>query len=214
MSDQKFRNLERAYEESGSDSDKAALLRERIKIGTLTRDMVALGSYCGDLACGLIVPPDSPGMPRDWLGSDSSQWALAWFEGLIRWGRIWCLRAAQLVSFPAWSLVEQQRAGTTRRHIDQWRVRLGDDLIQTIQATKVKGKRPMLFLSTPPGDEAPEWAWISGAYEIITCDEPEAGKALADMVREVCRIQDVPTLSALDLAERTAPVLGKLAIDG
>ena len=47
MSDQKLRELERRWRESGSVEDEAAYLRERVRVGDLTQERLELAAYCG-----------------------------------------------------------------------------------------------------------------------------------------------------------------------
>lgn len=47
MSDQKLRDLERRFRETGSLGDEAAYLQERVRAGILPRVRVELAAYCG-----------------------------------------------------------------------------------------------------------------------------------------------------------------------
>ncbi|MCW8137454.1 MAG: hypothetical protein KIT58_00945 [Planctomycetota bacterium] len=47
MSDQKLRELERRWRETGSPDDKAAYLLERVRVGDLTQERLELAAYCG-----------------------------------------------------------------------------------------------------------------------------------------------------------------------
>jgi hypothetical protein len=47
MSDQKLRELERRWKETGSTEDEAAYLLERVRVGDLTRERLELAAYCG-----------------------------------------------------------------------------------------------------------------------------------------------------------------------
>lgn len=47
MSDERLRQLERKWPESGGITDEAAFLRERVRIGALTEDRLRLAAYCG-----------------------------------------------------------------------------------------------------------------------------------------------------------------------
>ena len=47
MSDQKLRDLERRWRETGSVEDEAAYLRERVRVGDLTQERLELAAYCG-----------------------------------------------------------------------------------------------------------------------------------------------------------------------
>ena len=47
MSDQRLRELERRWRETGSVEDEAAYLRERVRVGDLTQERLELAAYCG-----------------------------------------------------------------------------------------------------------------------------------------------------------------------
>ena len=47
MSDQKLRELERRWKETGSPDDEAAYLLERVRVGNLTQERLELAAYCG-----------------------------------------------------------------------------------------------------------------------------------------------------------------------
>lgn len=69
MSDTKLRELERRWKETGSISDEAACLLERVRVGDLTRERLELAAYCGhSAACAaLAVPPQTSACARAWL---------------------------------------------------------------------------------------------------------------------------------------------------
>lgn len=47
VSDQRLRELERKWRESGSVEDEAAYLRERVRVGDLTQERLELAAHCG-----------------------------------------------------------------------------------------------------------------------------------------------------------------------
>ena len=47
MSDEKLRELERRFKETGSVEDEAAWLKERVRVGDLTQERLELAAYCG-----------------------------------------------------------------------------------------------------------------------------------------------------------------------
>lgn len=57
MTDSKLRELERRWQETGSIEDEAAYLRERMRVGDLTRDQIALAAHCGHEAARLAAEP-------------------------------------------------------------------------------------------------------------------------------------------------------------
>ena len=63
MSDQKLRELERRWRETGSVEDEAAYLRERVRVGDLTQERLELAAYCGHE--GARVAANSTAVNRD-----------------------------------------------------------------------------------------------------------------------------------------------------
>ncbi len=47
MSDEKLRELERRFKETGSVEDEAAWLKERVRVGDLTQERLEFAAYCG-----------------------------------------------------------------------------------------------------------------------------------------------------------------------
>lgn len=84
--DERLRAAERRALASGSVADEAALLTERLRAGSLTRERLELAAYCGHEAARVAVDPVTgcfgPRGERLWG-------ALAlepWVRGLSRWG--------------------------------------------------------------------------------------------------------------------------------
>ena len=77
MSDQKLRELERRWRETGSVEDEAAYLRERVRVGDLTQERLELAAYCGNQ--GASVALDVP--QAECSRTDLASWCL----GLGRW---------------------------------------------------------------------------------------------------------------------------------
>ena len=76
MSDQRLRELERRWRETGSVEDEAAYLRERVRVGDLTQERLELAAYCGHEGAKRSV--NLSGVPL--LNF------LDWTLGLGRWG--------------------------------------------------------------------------------------------------------------------------------
>jgi len=55
MTDEKLRALERRWRESGSVDDEAAWLRERVKQGDLSQEMLGLAAHCGHQASQIVL---------------------------------------------------------------------------------------------------------------------------------------------------------------
>lgn len=96
MSDERLRELERRWTESGSVNDEAAYLKQRVRAGDLSQERLDLAAYCGREAA-LVA-----------LGANSTvEWdSKAWAEGLGRWGPSIVLRAQCLLAevlLPVWN---------------------------------------------------------------------------------------------------------------
>jgi hypothetical protein len=113
MSDARLREMERRAS-TGSVEDKARVLTERLRAGTLTRERLELAAYCGDPVAWLVAPPSRVKAPAkqpedrceacDDLGAqtvmvdgaqsldpcpctDPQNWRFGlWLSGLSRWG--------------------------------------------------------------------------------------------------------------------------------
>ena len=72
MSDNKLRELERRWKETGSVEDEAAYLLERVRAGELTQERLELAAYCGR-----VIRSDDPTPVPAGDGG--------WFLGLGRW---------------------------------------------------------------------------------------------------------------------------------
>lgn len=83
MSDERLREAERKWKESGSVADEARYLLERVRVGDLTRERLELAAYCGHE--GAAVATGAPPPP-----SACSTWA----NGLAAFGRAVLVRAA------------------------------------------------------------------------------------------------------------------------
>ena len=80
--DEKLRDLERRFRQTGSPDDEAAWLLERVRVGDLTQERLELAAYCGHEGA------------RRAVGQCGPEGALAWAQGLARWGRAPCSAAA------------------------------------------------------------------------------------------------------------------------
>ncbi len=76
MSDERLRELERRWRESGSVEDEAAWLLERVRVGELDQDRLELAAYCGHGAARVALG-DAAARPAE----DFDQWA----AGLEQW---------------------------------------------------------------------------------------------------------------------------------
>ena len=122
VSDERLRELERRWKETGSVEDEAAFLLERVRVGELTQERLELAAYCGHPASQAAV--GEAGLRRQaaalrdvqpWLKQDASQFfgmctgpvetewkrRLAdaeWIYGLGLWGKAVAVRASLLIT--------------------------------------------------------------------------------------------------------------------
>ena len=82
MSDQKLRELECRWRETGSVEDEAAYLRQRVRVGDLTQERLELAAYCGHEGASAAT---NLGPPR--LGLEG------WACGLSAFGQAVSVRA-------------------------------------------------------------------------------------------------------------------------
>lgn len=70
MTDDRLRELERRWKETGSVEDEAAWLSERVRAGYVTHDQVLVAAYLGLPPARLALGADAPTIPsanRDWV---------------------------------------------------------------------------------------------------------------------------------------------------
>lgn len=94
MSDERLRQLERRWRETGAAGDEAAYLRERVRVGELPRERLELAAYCGHEAASGATGVCGP--------RDLEQWV----AGLSRWDMQTAMRAALAAArfaYPVWS---------------------------------------------------------------------------------------------------------------
>ncbi len=77
MSDEKLRELERRFKETGSVEDEAAWLVERVRVGDLTQERLELAAYLGHEPARRLFEKDPPRTPRD-IGGFSSELKRRW----------------------------------------------------------------------------------------------------------------------------------------
>jgi hypothetical protein len=103
VSDERVRELERRWRETGVVEDEAALLRERVRAGVLAGERVALAAYLGHEAARVASPSHGG-------GAEPASLSLAvWLKGLERHGRETLHRAASVVGGLPW--LREVRAG-------------------------------------------------------------------------------------------------------
>jgi hypothetical protein len=94
MSDQRLRELERRWRETGSVEDEAAYLLERVRTGSLDREMLELAAYCGHPASNRCLGVEG--------AHNHDETLLGWVSGLARWGR-------DTLVWVAWKVAEEWR---------------------------------------------------------------------------------------------------------
>src|SRR5687768_4148255 len=82
MTDSRLRELECRWRSSGSVEDEATFLRERVRVGDLTRERLELAAYCDH--GGAIASIDSPLRSPAVLTVDDFKDRV---RALSRWGR-------------------------------------------------------------------------------------------------------------------------------
>lgn len=65
MTDQRIRDLERRWKESGTQEDEAALLRARIQAGQIGEERLRLAARCGSRAAASVSPEEAADL-SDW----------------------------------------------------------------------------------------------------------------------------------------------------
>lgn len=102
MGDEKLRELERRWRDSGSTEDEAAYLRERVRTGDLSHERLALLAYLGHPAALMGLTEEIPAVPRlegsiralPRLARDPAYRELAeWVWGLAHWNATLVLEA-------------------------------------------------------------------------------------------------------------------------
>lgn len=80
MSDERLRDLERRWKETGSVEDEAAWITERMRVGMLAQDRVELAAYCGHQAARKALGRDACETPEDleeWIRGLPAQQSVA-----------------------------------------------------------------------------------------------------------------------------------------
>jgi hypothetical protein len=70
VSDEKLRELERLWKESGAVEDEAAYLLERVRVGDLTQERLELAAYCGQRGARAALHSG----PQDWPDQTTEEW--------------------------------------------------------------------------------------------------------------------------------------------
>lgn len=130
MSDQRLREFERHWRDTGSLQDEAAYLRERLRVGDLSQDQVELAAYCGHEAARRLSLADwtertvSNGDQR----VEDLQSLIDWLKGLGRWGPRVCAQVAHEVAKEAYKLHETrlpEQVATELQALRAWAIALG-----------------------------------------------------------------------------------------
>ena len=117
MSDERLRQLERRWKESGSVFDEAAYLKERVRVGDLKQEGLSLAAYVGHpAALHAIGSMPVTGCP---VGTKNCPWhhpVSGWVWGLRTWGEDVLIRAAVvIVRACAMTYLERHRLAEERR---------------------------------------------------------------------------------------------------
>jgi hypothetical protein len=70
VSDERLRELERRWKETGAVEDGAAWLRERVRVGDLTQERLELAAHCGHQAATTLTRGNPEALSlQEWLGT-------------------------------------------------------------------------------------------------------------------------------------------------
>jgi hypothetical protein len=139
MSDERLREAERRWRETGAVEDEARFLIEQVRLGELTTPRLRLAAYCDHDGAreALAEAARRPGPPQLWI------------YGLEEWGPQVVARAAVAAAYSVLPLVEKEQpsmAHTPRHHLevaDAWICRGGAPPdSRTNQASWPEGTRP------------------------------------------------------------------------
>lgn len=92
MADQHLRTAARLAAASPSPESEGALIKQRLRAGTISQEMVALAAYCGHEASAVVGPCEHtalyevPGDAQCWCFLASQPDLSRWVRGLYRWG--------------------------------------------------------------------------------------------------------------------------------
>jgi hypothetical protein len=87
MTDERLRELERRWKESGSVEDEAAYLLERVRVGDLDQERLQLAAYCGHSAAAHATG----------VASDRAKRFVSWASALqLRFGFVWVVEGTFL----------------------------------------------------------------------------------------------------------------------
>lgn len=147
MSDEKLRELERRWRETGAAQDEAALLRERVRVGVLPRRQLELAAYLGHPAAQEALGPSvfseppavgwsvGPGLSEEEMARSDFR---ALLLGLDWWGVPALVRGLCVLARRALPDFEAARPGERRPHAfleaaERWS---GDPSSETLGALK------------------------------------------------------------------------------
>lgn len=168
MSDERLRELERRFKETGSVEDEAAWLGERVRIGDLDEKRLRLAGYLGHpaaLAC---------------LGVSQATWRTLWDEDLPGWifslesfGREALVRAGLAIAHAAEEHVEEAPSARTAEllaAVEAW-CREPDELLASRAWELSSWVLQEGFEGTSEGD-ARLALLVGGIGQAVHCDEP------------------------------------------
>jgi hypothetical protein len=153
MTDQKLRDLERRWKETGAPDDEAAYLLERVRVGDLTRERLELAAYCGHEGARAGAGEGAP--PHDFV---------QWIEGFSRWGANAMSLVAVAIALPMLRVFEEDTGeGRLRRAIDAAREYVRHPSAEAARDVEEAGHESLLGL-----DAEPAWsARAKRAYQAI-----------------------------------------------
>lgn len=164
MSDERLRQAERLFQETGSVEDEARYLLERVRAGSLNRERLELAAYCGHEASKLAVGGQEPEIAAGGGWEAQRDQATAWLLAVPRpFSRRVALICARLVS-PAWEefFPESPVSPASVLH-------LADALLDGTDAAAVEERlqREIAALEAEEVRRGYEVAWTDGERAIV-----------------------------------------------
>jgi len=205
VTDSKLRELERRWKETGSVEDEARYLLERVRVGDLEREKLALAAYCGHEGARIALGDDAPNRP-----SDLEEWA----RGLGTWGKEICVRLAIVVARRAQVDETPENlatlASTAIASAEVWLECPCDSHASTANRVAMR----VVLATTNLGNEAlSERLWAAAHAAYCASAEADPGASVADAVRAAAWLEDETSLASA-LTASALQVAAALPADG
>jgi hypothetical protein len=171
VSDERLRDLERKASATGLETDLAALLSERLRLGQITQDALKLAAYCGSEAARLTQPlpcvVDRPERKSRTKGFSIRCWESLDNEPVQRW-------AYNLVGFWDEHVIARVALGAALAALRPWEVKHANP--DDVEDRCGYPERPCCL--------EPRRVLFT-AYDFVMNKSPRTTDALADVVRPI-----------------------------